>query len=137
MNISLIEFLVYGFVTYFSLAMLIITTIRSPMEKTKRLALVRAAYMMPGIITAIILAGSGVNITLDNSVTDIVATSDYEVLDNANNVIVLNSTVTETTAATHMFVLQNPVWVTFHYMLALIMAIFIFIQVFTMLTAKD
>lgn len=137
MNISLIEFIVYGFVTYFSLAMLIITTIRSPMEKTKKLALVRATYMMPGIITAIILAGSGVNIDLDNNTTSTNATSVYEVLDNTNAIVVLNSTVTQVEAVHNYFELQNPVWVTFHYMLALIMAIFIFIQIFTMLTAKE
>ena len=137
MNISLIEFAVYGFVTYASFLMLIITTIRAPIEKTKKMALVRAAYMMPGIITAIILAGSGVNIDLDNNVTSTNATSIYEVLDNTNVIVVLNSTVTEVQSESNYFTLQNPVWVSFHYMLALVMAIFIFIQIFTMLTAKE
>ena len=137
MNISLIEFIVYGFVTYASFLMLIITTIRAPIEKTKKMALVRAAYMMPGIITAIILAGSGVNIDLDNNVTSTNATSIYEVLDNTNAIVVLNSTVTEVQSESNYFTLQNPVWVSFHYMLALVMTIFIFIQIFTMLTAKE
>ena len=137
MNISLIEFAVYGFVTYASFLMLIITTIRAPIEKTKKMALVRAAYMMPGIITAIILAGSGVNIDLDNNVTSTNATSIYEVLDNTNAIVVLNSTVTEVQSESNYFTLQNPVWVSFHYMLALVMTIFIFIQIFTMLTAKE
>ena len=137
MNISLIEFLVYGGITYFSLAMLIITTIRNPTEKTRRLALVRAGYMFPGIITAIILAGSGVSIYIGDSTTTTNNTSIYEVLDNTNAVVTLNSTVTETVATTNQFILQNPVWVMFHYMLALVMISFVFIQVLTMFTAKD
>lgn len=137
MNISLIEFLVYGGITYFSLAMLIITTIRNPTEKTRRLALVRAGYMFPGIITAIILAGSGVSIYLGDSLTTTNNTSIYEVLDNTNAVVILNSTVTETVATSTAFVLQNPIWVMFHYMLALVMISFVFIQVLTMFTAKD
>ena len=117
--------------------MLIITTIRNPTEKTRRLALVKAGYMFPGIITAIILAGSGVSIYLGDSLTTTNNTSIYEVLDNTNAVITLNSTVTETVATTTEFVLQNPIWVMFHYMLALIMISFVFIQVLTMFTAKD
>ena len=137
MNISLIEFLVYGGITYFSLAMLIITTIRNPTEKTRRLALVRAGYMFPGIICAIILAGSGVSIYLGDSTTTTSNTAIYEVLDNTNAVVTLNSTVTETVAVSAEYVLQNPIWVMFHYMLALVMISFVFIQVLTMFTAKD
>ena len=137
MNISLIEFLVYAFVTYFSLAMLIITTIRSPADKSRRLALVKAAYMFPGIITAIILAGSGVSIYMGDSLTTTNNTSIYEVLDNTNTIVTLNSTVSETVATSTEFVLQNPVWVSFHYLLALVMISFVFIQVLTMFTAKD
>ena len=137
MNISLIEFLVYGGITYFSLAMLIITTIRSPTDKTRRLALMKAFYMGPGIICALLLAGSGVSIYLGDSLTTTNNTSIYEVLDNTNAVVTLNSTVTETVATTNQFILQNPVWVLFHYMLALVMISFVFIQVLTMFTAKD
>jgi len=117
--------------------MLIITTIKTSTDKTRKLTLVKAMYMIPGIIGAIILAGSGVDIIFDNSITDTVAKSDYEVLDNANNVVVLNSTVTETVISTHTFVLQNPVWVSFHYMIAALMMVFVFIQVLTMFTAKE
>lgn len=137
MNISLIEFAVYAFVTYFSLAMLIITTIRSPNDKTRRLALVKAGYMFPGIICAIILAGSGVSIYLGDSTTTTNNTSIYEVLDNTNAVVTLNSTVSETVVTSTTFVLQNPIWVSFHYLLALVMISFVFIQVLTMFTAKD
>lgn len=117
--------------------MLIITTIRSSPDKTRKLALVKAMYMIPGILGAIILSGSGVDIYLDDSATVTNATSIYEVLDNTNAVVTLNSTVTETVSVSSKFVLQNPMWSTFHYMIAALMMIFVFIQVLTMLTAKD
>lgn len=137
MNISLIEFLVYGSITYASFIILLITVIRAPADKTRKLALVKVMYMIPGVICAIILSGSGVDITLNSNLTNTTAYSTYEVLDNTNTITVLNSTVTQTEAVTEKFVLENPVWVTFHYLLALIMIVFLFIQVFTMLTAKD
>lgn len=117
--------------------MLIITTIRNPGDKTKRLALVKSMYMLPSIICAILIAGSGVFIYLDSSTTTTTALSSYEVLDNTNSIVVLNSTVTQIETKTNYFELLNPVWVSFHYMLALIMSIFVFIQIFTMLTSKD
>jgi len=137
LNISLIEFIFYGFITYFSLAMLIITTIKTSTDKTRKLTLVKAMYMIPGIIGAIILAGSGVDIILQDQVISTNATSVYEVLDNTNAIVVLNSTVTQVESSLSVFTLQNPVWVTFHYMIAALMMVFVFIQVLTMFTAKE
>ena len=137
MNISLIEFIFYGFITYFSLAMLIITTVRTSTDKTRKLTLVKAMYMIPGILGAIILAGSGVDIILEDRTVSTNATSVYEVLDNTNAVVTLNSTVTQVDSSLSVFTLQNPIWVTFHYMIAALMMIFVFIQILTMLTAKE
>lgn len=117
--------------------MLIITTVRTSTDKTRKLTLVKAMYMIPGILGAIILAGSGVDIILQDNTISTNATSVYEVLDNTNAVVVLNSTVTEVESSLSVFTLQNPVWVTFHYMIAALMMIFVFIQVLTMLTAKE
>ena len=93
--------------------------------------------MGPGIICALLLAGSGVSIYLGDSLTTTNNTSIYEVLDNTNAVVTLNSTVTETVATSTEFVLQNPFWGAFHYLLAFIMMLFMLTQVLTMLTAKD
>lgn len=117
--------------------MLIITTIKTSTDKTRKLTLVKAMYMIPGIIGAIILAGSGVDIILQDQVVSTNATSVYEVLDNTNAIVVLNSTVTQVESSLSVFTLQNPVWVTFHYMIAALMMIFVFIQVLTMFTAKE
>ena len=93
--------------------------------------------MIPGIIACIILSGSGVAITLDTTVTSTNATSIYEVLDNTNVVTVLNSTVNQVESKTSYFTLENPVWVTFHYMLALIMFAFVITRVLQMLLFKE
>ena len=95
-------------------------------------------YMIPGIICCIILAGSGVTIFLDGSSTTTTSYSDYEVLDNLNNVVTLNSTVNETVVKSPAyFTLLNPVWVLLHYMFALILAAYVFTQVLKMLTSVD
>lgn len=136
MNISLIEFGVYAFVTYATFLMLIISIIKDT-PATKSQALIKSIYTVPGIICAILLAGSGTSIFLDSTVTITNNTSIYEVLDNTNVVQTLNSTVTETVAKTGEFVLQNSVWVTFHYMLAVVMFAFVITRILQMLTFKE
>lgn len=138
MNISIIEFAVYAFVAYSSLLMLIISiTKEGPLVKSKSGTLVKSIYIMPGIICMILISGSGVDILLNDSTTITTADSIYEVLNNTNGVVVLNSTVTETVVKNELFTLQNPVWVSLHYMFALIMFAYVIINVLKMLTAID
>ena len=138
MNISILEFAVYAFVAYSSLLMLIISiTKEGPLIKSKTGTLVKSIYIMPGITCMILISGSGVDIYLNDSTTVTTSDSIYEVLDNLNNVVVLNSTVTETVEKNELFTLQNPVWVALHYMFALIMFAYVIINVLKMLTAID
>lgn len=136
MDINVIEFFVYAFVAYSSLLMLIISAVKET-PVTKSQSLIKSIYMIPGIICCILLAGSGVNILLDQSTTTTTAESIYEVLDNTNGVVVLNSTVTQTDSQTNQFVLQNPVWVILHYMFALILFAYVITQVLKMLMFKE
>ena len=132
------EFAVFAFVAYSSLLMLIIKITKDgPLVKSKTGALTNSIYIMPGIICMILISGSGVDIYLNDSITTTTSDSIYEVLDNLNNVVVLNSTVTETIEKNEMFTLQNPIWVTLHYMFALIMFAYVVINVLKMLTAID
>ena len=138
MNISIIEFAVYAFVGYSSLLMLIISiTKEGPMVKSRTGTLAKSIYIIPGIICMILLSGSGVDIYLEDSLTSTNNTSIYEVLDNTNAVVTLNSTVTETVSTSSKFVLQNPIWITMHYMFALIMFAYVIINTLKMLSAKD
>ena len=132
------EFAVFAFVAYSSLLMLIIKITKDgPLVKSKTGALTNSIYIMPGIICMILISGSGVDIYLNDSTTVTTAESIYEVLDNLNNVVVLNSTVNETVVKNEMFTLQNPIWVSLHYMFALIMFAYVIINVLKMLTAID
>ena len=113
--------MVYGIVAYSSFLMLIISTIKDT-PATKSQSLIRSIYMIPGIITMILLAGSGPDITME--------TTDTIIVD-------LNSTTTWTEDTTRTFTLQNPVWVSLHYMLAIVMFAFIITRILQMLMFKD
>ena len=121
-DISIVEFGVYGFVAYTSFLMLIISTIReSPFTKSQ--SFVRAIYLVPGIITAILLATSGVNITLETVNTI-----------NLTNATATNSTIfIETLDTTSQFVLLNPVWGAIHFMLAAVMIVYVLNQILILL----
>lgn len=132
MNISVIEFIVYGLIAYSSMVVLIISASRDvPMVKTKSGSLIKSMYMIPGIICCILLAGSGVAITLNDST---VTTTDYTINGTTGDKLT-NSTIT--TVSSDQFTLQNPVWVSLHYLFALILIAYVFTQVLRMLTSKD
>lgn len=128
MNISIIEFALYAFVAYSSLLMLIISiTKEGPMVKSRTGTLVKSIYIIPGIICMIFLSGSGVDIMLNTIDT--------------TNTIYNNSTLsvdfTETFSTTNKITLLNPVWITMHYMFALIMFAYVIINTLKMLSAKE
>lgn len=123
-DISLVEFIVFGLIAYSSILMLIISMIIKPPAATNKLTLIRSAYMIPGIIAAIILAGSGVNvITNDQTTTNtIVAVNQSEVFTESYNI-------------QQQIVLQNPVWVSFHFLLAIVMSIYVIQQILMLLAS--
>lgn len=124
MNISIIEFGVYGFVAYLSVAMLI-TSMHKELPGGKTSTIARSIYMIPGIIASGILTYSGINITLQSGTV-------------SNIIKDLNSTNTfsETATTTNTVILQNPIWIGFHFMLFLIMIIYVLIQMLQLLTVK-
>lgn len=132
MNISIIEFLVYGLISYSSIIVLIISAAKdAPMVKTKSGTLIKSMYMIPGIICCILLAGSGVEILLNENT----ATTTNYTINGTSGINLTNSTIT--TTSTDRFTLQNPVWVLLHYLFALILFAYVFTQVLRMLTSKD
>ena len=121
-DISIIEFGVYGFIAYTSILMLIISTVRTT-NATEFQFIPRAIYFVPGIVCAIILATSGVNITLET-----VATS------NITNATITNSTIfIEEAVTTSAFVLLDPIWGTVHFMIAVILIVYVLTQVLMLL----
>ena len=130
MNISIIEFAAFAFVGYSSLLMLIISiTKEGPMVKSRTGTLVKSIYIIPGIICMILLSGSGVDIYLDAGNT--ITINNYNGTDGT---LITNST---STSPPNKVTLQNPIWITMHYMFALIMFAYVIINTLKMLSAKD
>jgi len=120
-DISIIEFGVYGFVCYSSVLMLIIATIKE-IPTTKALSIARAIYLVPGMISAALLAQVGPNIVTTNITNTITALNTSEVF--------------QEVIATEIE-LQNEVWAIFHYMLFLVLFIYIITQILILFTKVD
>lgn len=114
MALSIIEFIVYGLITYSSMLMLIISTLQGDQKRTKSLTVVRSIYYIPAIILAAVLAGSGIEITSINS---------------TNTIFNLNTTDTWSETIGTSIILQNPVWITIHYMLMVIFIIYVIFNI--------
>ena len=117
-DLSILEFGVYGFITYTSLLMLIISVIKEPPTERSG-AIVRGVWLMPGIICAFILASSGV----------VIVTSDV-----TNTITAVNTTEVWTEQVSSSISLQNPIWVTVHMLIFFILIIYVIIQVLTLFT---
>lgn len=110
-DISLAEFCVYGFLTYTSMLMLIISTVKGiPEERSRVNVLITSLFLLPGLICAPVLAMSGVNIQINQS-NDIIKD--------------LNSTTTWSDNNTNNIVLQSPQWVLVHMMIFFVLLIYI------------
>lgn len=119
--ISLIEFFVYGFVGYGGVLMMIISVIRDVPTKRK-LTSIRVIFLIPSMIACAFLSGSG---------PDIVFTTEDHTITN------LNTTEVWTDTSVNKITLVNEAWILFHYMLFLMLMIYIFVQLLLMLTQTD
>lgn len=136
MNLSIIEFLVYGGIAYFSLAMLIISIIQKPELATGSQSLIKSVYILPGIVCMFVIAFASPVITISDNTVTTTADSIYEVLDNTNAVTVLNSTVAETVNTYTTNTLLNSVWGIMHVMFAMIMVVFVITKILQLLGLK-
>ena len=117
-DLSIIEFAVYGFFAYTSMLMLILSVvIKVPDEKSH--AIVRGMYLIPGIIASFVIASSEQTIILS---------------DVTNTIIDLNTTSVWTEAVFNVIELQNPIWVTFHWLLGIVMIVYVVLQMLTLFT---
>ena len=130
MDISLIEFIVYGLVGYTGVILLIISAFReTPMGKSQ--SIVRAIYMVLSITAVFILANSGLNINMESQGETIT-----EVYDGVG-ALVSNSTSYGNPANPSQFILMNPIWIPFHLMLGVVMSIYAIMQILILLTKTD
>lgn len=124
-DISIIEFVVYEFIALFSLSMLISTVIKE-MPTRKSLAALRAIFLLPGAFCAGILSSSGVNIITNNA-------ANTSIIKSLNSSETWSQSATQTTG----IVLQNPVWVTVHMMIFIVIVIYVITQILTILTKHE
>ena len=124
-DISVIEFGVYGFIAYGSLLMLMISSIKDT-PTTKSQSFTRAMYLIPGIICAALLAGSGELIFLDTEVI----TSSTESLTSADVIVTLQGTTT----ITNTIQLQDSIWILVHTMIFIILTFHVIMQSLMLLT---
>jgi len=120
-DISIIEFLVYGLVGYTSLVVLIISVIKKEIPDSKPHALARVIWLIPGIIAIGILSGVGEGIILES------ITTETEVL---NGTVLVNATSIQTKEIT----LLQPFWILFHLAIMLILIMFVIMQVLIIMT---
>ena len=124
-DISLAEFIVYGLVAYSSLLMLIISVVKE-VPTTKSLAIARSIFLIPGMVAAGILASSGVNIQVASVNTS-----------NLIKSINTTQTWTESTQQVNNIVLQNPVWQTFHWLIFVVLLVYVATQMLLLFTKYD
>ena len=117
-EISILEFGVYGLITYSSLLMLIISTIKEvPTEKSG--SVYSSIWLIPGILCAFILASSGINIVTS---------------DTTNTITSVNTTEVWTETISSSIVLQNPIWVTVHLLIFMVLIVYVVLQVLNLFT---
>lgn len=131
-EISILEFGVYGFVAYSSLLMLIISVIKD-VPNTRSLSIVRAMFLIPGILCCFLLASSGLNIISEQPAMTFTNRTTF----NATNDLIFTEITNSTGIKPAFYTLQNPIWVTLHYLFAIIMAVYFMLQVLTLFTKTD
>ena len=122
-EISIIEFVVYGFLAYSGILMLIISAFRTTPTGQSQ-SLVRVIWLIPCIFAASLLAGVTENITFEtiNSVNTIT--------NNETSTIVSTEAITTTV----VIPLLQPVWGTIHIMMFLVMLVYVLINILQMFT---
>lgn len=124
-DISIVELVFWGFLELFSISMLILSVIKE-IPDTKQRSIIRAIYLIPGMIAAGFLSRTGMNITLNTVITN-------------STTKVSNSTQiwNETTTQINFIPLQNDVWGYLHLLLFLVLFIFIINQLYNLMTKSD
>lgn len=121
-DFSIIEFAVYGFIAYSSVLMLLISAIKD-IPDGRDLATPRMVYMAFGVIFAFVLMSAGGTISLQT-------TSSYETTVSNATSEVFTAAKTETNNITLM---NPPVWILAHFLIATMLIIYIIIQALTIL----
>lgn len=117
-DLSLVEFIVYGFFAYSGMLMLILQVIKeAPSEKSH--SIIRSIYLIPCVVAAFLIGSSG----------DTLVVQDF-----TNTIIAVNTTEHFTEDINATITLQAATWLTFHFFLGIIMLVYVFTQLITLFT---
>lgn len=133
MELSILEFVVYGIFAYGSVLMLLISTQLKEMTNTRASATVRAMWFIPGVICNFILMGSGLNITTEAPARIL---GNVTITNDTGNVIfteITNSTITYPATYT----LMNPIWPIVHLMFGIMLIAYIIFQILNLFTKSE
>ena len=101
--------------------MLIISTIKE-IPDSKAGAIARSIYLLPGAICAWILAVGG----------EVIVSTDT-----ANTIVSLNTTEAWTETISSTITLQNPIWITVHFIFFIVIVFYIILQAINLITKEN
>ena len=127
-DLSLIEFGVYGYIAYGSLLMLMISTIKDT-PTTASHSIPRFVFLMPGLICAALLAGADDTIILESQTV----AETFQGIKPDGSIVNLTSNETHTSIIN----LQDSVWVLVHFMIFIVLLIHIIFQSLSLLIKRD
>lgn len=125
-DLSIVELFFFGFMELFSVSMLIISSIKE-IPNTRASSIIRAIYLIPGMISAAFIAGnSGQNVILNT-------------IKISTNVTAANGTLLQTisTIQPSYIPLQNEVWGYLHMLIFFTLFIFVINQIYNLLTKPE
>ena len=123
-DLSLIEFAVYGLIAYSGMLFLIASAFKKDLPDQNILGLIRVVFLVPSIICAGILSGSGIHITTEQAATT-------NIIKDLNN----TDTWQETTNQVNQFVLVSPIWITVHFLMFIVMLVYVIQQMLILFTS--
>lgn len=118
---SVLEFIVYGIIAYSSILMLIISTIKE-IPESKAGSIARSIYLLPGAICAMVLGVSGVNVGISNT---------------TNTITAVNTTEVWTENVVSQIILINPIWITIHFLIFIVIIFYMITQIMNLLTKTN
>lgn len=120
-DLSVVELAIYGFVELLSLSMLIVSVIKE-VPSGRSSSIVRVIYLIPGIFCAGILGYTGQDI-ITGEVTNLTRN--------------LNTSEVWSETQNLSIPLQQPVWITFHFAIMVILILYVITQLLSMLLKKE
>ena len=121
-EVSIIELIVYGLIGYPAIIFLIASSFKES-SGTAKISVVKAVWIIVPIVAMYMLSSAGAQIDLVTQTT-----LNYNV---TSNLLTSNSTTTDT------ITLVNPVWVTLHWMMFMVLVLYFMWNMLRLFTQRE